>query len=123
MGKIGRSKPQSGNDSTQSSMGYGPSATNIPVSPQWTGGSASPNTGYFTQPFTVTYMTDLTEPMTPEEREGAIEFLEELMFVICAMLDEHDVPNKGGVMDRSEGAKIEAKIDLGEYEIILQPKR
>lgn len=57
-----------------------------------------------------------------EDVAAAIEFIENLMFLLVATLDECDVPNQGGTMDRTEGAKIESVIDLGGYEIIIRPK-
>jgi hypothetical protein len=67
-------------------------------------------------------LVDSAAEMTPEEREGMIEFIENLMFLIQAILDDNDVPNSGGLMDRSEYAVIEATIDLGDTEIIIRPK-
>lgn len=92
---------------TPNTTGMMPNPYAIPVPP-----SSYPSVPY---PF-------LPDLMTPEEREGHIEFIEQLMFFLQAILDENDIPNEGGTMDRSEAAVLEAVIDLGDTEIVIRPK-
>jgi hypothetical protein len=72
-------------------------------------------------PYTMT-PSDPIPLQSPQDREHDIEFIEEVMWLLVSRLDECDVPNEGGTMDRSEYAPLESKIDLGEYEIVIKRK-
>lgn len=83
---------------------------------------ASPHYQFWTQQYPAQYIPFPEPPMSEEDREHAIEFIEEVMFLIAAQLDECDVPNRGGTMDRNPGMPLRATIDLGEYEITINKK-